>query len=101
VDKLRPAIQNHVVAKGTLPKHSLHSIQGDFNAIGAVRYVKELAVTLQLGEGYELWCAKVPEDLRFAVKGFDKLANFHGGRDVHHLDAICLIYRCHYLHPYA
>jgi hypothetical protein len=45
-NKLRPAAQDHVITKGTLPKHSLHSVCSDFNAIGTVRYVEELAIAL-------------------------------------------------------
>jgi hypothetical protein len=34
-----------------------------------VRNVQELAVALRLWEGHEPWHTKVPEDLRFVVKG--------------------------------
>jgi hypothetical protein len=56
-----------VFTEGTLLKCSLHGIQGDLNAVGAVRYVKEFTIALRLREGHEPWHAKVPEDLRFAV----------------------------------
>jgi hypothetical protein len=57
-----------------------------------VRNVQELAIALGLGEGHEPWRAKVPEDLRFAVKGLYKLAYFRGSGDVCHLNAIHLVH---------
>jgi hypothetical protein len=90
-----------VVTEGTLPKCSLHGIRRDFNAIGAVRYVEELAIALRLREGHEPWCTKVPEDLRFAVEGLNKLPNLCRSRNTHHLDAICLIHGSHHLRPYS
>jgi hypothetical protein len=65
-----------------------------------VRNVQELAVALGLGESHKPWRAKVPEDLRFVVKGLYKLAYFRRSRDTCHLDAIHLVHVCHHLCPY-
>jgi hypothetical protein len=86
--------------EGTLPKRSLHGVRSDFNAIGAVRNVQELAIALGLWEGHEPWRAKVPEDLRFAVKGLNELPYFCRSGDACHLNAIRLIHMCHHLRPY-
>jgi hypothetical protein len=100
-DKPRPAAQDNVFAEGTLPKHSLHHVRGDFNTIGTVWYVEELAVALQLREGHEPWHTKVSEDLRFVVESLNELTNFHGGGDTCYFNAVCLIHGYHYLCPYA
>jgi hypothetical protein len=65
-----------------------------------VRNVQELAIALGLWEGHEPWHAKVPEDLRFVVKGLNKLPYFCGSGDACHLNAIRLIHMCHHLCPY-
>jgi hypothetical protein len=65
-----------------------------------VRNVQEFAITLRLWKGHEPWHAKVPEDLRFAVKGLYELAYFCGSGDACYLDAIHLVHMCHHLCPY-